>query len=417
MEAIAVVGMQWGDEGKGKIVDLLAKEHRCTVSVRFNGGNNAGHSVQMDDGTRYKVHLLPSAAYISGMSCVLGSGMVMDPEVLVREIDQVKSVNQNLWITVDPRAHLILPNHVNRDILEEEIRGKGSIGTTRSGNGPAYADKMSRRGIRVGDLSLPRGERDILLESLGLSPDLNAKLSRWAKAILPFVGDGSAIINDFLNMGKSVIFAGAHGTLLDIDHGTYPFVTSSNCTASAIGSGAGVDPRRLTGVVGVVKAYSTRIGTGPFPTEVNPRLAERIREVGREFGTTTGRPRRIGWLDAVALRHAVRLNRPDYLVVTLLDVLSGIDDLHIAQGYFGGSRARWDTLPATAYEHNQSVPSYEVFEGWKEDISKCRDFDCLPPAAQAYVLAIEKAAGVPVGMVSVGPGRNQVIRLRKMAMN
>lgn len=382
---IAVIGAQWGDEGKGKIVDYLGGDSQ--IAVRFNGGNNAGHTVEDDSGSRRKVHLLPSPAFREGMAVALGNGMVIDLDALRREILAVTEVNPGLRVMVDQRAHVLTREHRERDAWEEDKRGDSKIGTTRSGNGPAYSDKAARTGIRVCDVA----HQHDFLEGI--------------------VGDVSTHLNDAMDRGESVIFAGAHGTLLDIDHGTYPHVTSSSCTASGIGTGAGVDTRRLDEVVGVVKAYSTRIGTGPFPAEMEPVKGGQIREYGREYGTTTGRPRRIGWLDGVALRHAVRLNQFDYLAVTLLDVLSCVNRLLICDSYTTRRGETHGRFPAEA--GFSASPNYTYLSGWYgKDLSLCKKWIDLPREARTYINYIEELTGVRVGLVSVGSRRGQTIDLR-----
>ena len=385
---IAVIGAQWGDEGKGKIVDYLAKD--CKIAVRFNGGNNAGHSVETEDGTRRKVHLLPSSAFRDGAVCVLANGMVISPDVLLQEIEKVMEVNANLTVLVDGRAHVLTTEHISRDVSEETLR-KVSIGTTKSGNGPAYSDKAARSGTRICDLAY------------------------YSKSIRDRMGymlvDGSRYLNAAIDSGEGIIFAGAHGTMLDIDHGTYPYVTSSNCITSAIGTGAGVDPRRLTNVVGVVKAYSTRIGAGPFPTEMDEVQATLIREKGREFGTTTGRPRRIGWLDGPALGHAMRVNQFDYLAVTMLDVLSVVDEIKVCVAY--GDRDNQYGMHPSSEIHSGARCIYYTVPGWPgEDLSQYRTYRDLPANVKDYLGFIESIAGARVGLISVGPRRDQIIDRR-----
>ena len=419
-KVIAVVGTQWGDEGKGKIVDMLAE--KCRTAVRFNGGNNAGHSVETSEGVRRKVHLLPASAYQPGMVCMLGNGMVMDPSVLVREIEEVKKDNAELGLIIDGRAHLILPIHKAMDQDQELSRGSKSLGTTKSGNGPAYADKMSRKGIRVSDLFLGQNDKGELLWPM-LQNDQAVRevmyhMDLWGDALRGYVGDVSIYLNSSQIIEGGIIFAGAHGAMLDIDFGTYPYVTSSNCIASAVGTGAGFDPRGIDEVVGVVKAYSTRIGTGPFPTEIKDRsLADLIRTTGKEFGTTTGRPRRIGWLDLVALRHAIRVNGVDWITLTMLDVLSCVDEIKVCTRYemdmdSGFILSTDATVPMGRHELKHARAVYETFDGWDKDLGECRTWGDLPSTARYFVQYLTKALATPIPLISVGPRRDQVIDLR-----
>ena len=416
---IAVFGMQWGDEGKGKIVDLLGKN--SDMSVRYNGGNNAGHSVETKELGRRKVHLLPSTSFQPEVTAVLGNGMVFDPVVLMNEIQYVKQDNPDLNAIVDGRIHLIFPMHKQRDSDEEEKRGDRKIGTTKSGNGPAYSDKYARRGVIASDMLLPKDKIEEAVWPLvetGSKTKLEVRLmvdlmQRCGDALGKYIGDSSRAINDAYEQGKDIIFAGAHGTMLDIDHGTYPYVTSSNCLASAVGPGCGFDPRLLTMVMGVVKAYSTRVGAGGYPSSIgmNPKVADVIRDVGREYGTTTGRPRKIGWLDIPALKHAVRLNRPDFLAITLLDVLSHVEGpLLICTDYKDPSTGKSISVPNNHVDYMRVEPHFEVMEGWNGiDISECREEEHLPNAARKYLDFIESELGVRIGIVSVGPRRDQTI--------
>ena len=418
---IAVVGMQWGDEGKGKIVDLLGQD--ADVGVRFNGGNNAGHSVETKELGRRKVHLLPSVAFRSGVKAVLGNGMVFDPVVLMNEISYVRQDNPDLDLVIDGRAHLIFPHHKQRDAKEEADRGSRKIGTTKSGNGPAYSDKYARRGIIASDLLLPeKNMRDVVEQMVSSSSGTKLEviymmdfLQKCGESLRRYIGDGSMIINDAYEMGQDIIFAGAHGTMLDIDHGTYPYVTSSNCIASEVGPGCGFDPRLLTSVIGVVKAYSTRVGAGGYPSAegMSSATESTIRDIGREYGTTTGRPRKIGWIDFPALRHAVRLNRPDFLAVTLLDVLSHVEGpLLVCSEYKRFETGDKIEVPNNNREYMMVQPQFDMMEGWKGiDISECRKYEHLPKAARRYLERIEEETGVRVGIVSVGPRRDQTINI------
>ena len=383
---IAVIGMQWGDEGKGKIVDYLAEG--CDISARFNGGNNAGHTVETSEFGRKKVHLLPSSSFREGMVSVLGNGMVADVDVLRREICEVKKTNPGLKLLIDERIHVISQEHKERDAKEESGRAV-QIGTTKSGNGPAYSDKAARKGVRLCDVA---GKNEV---------------------IGPYLGDASQFLNQQADIGKNIIFAGAHGVLLDIDHGDYPYCTSSNCIPAAIGTGAGFDPRKLTNVVGVMKAYSTRVGSGPFHTEFDEPTAKLVREVGREYGTTTGRPRRVGALDLVMLKYVARLCNFDSLAITLVDVLSCLDEIKVCIGYNMADGVFTDT-PDSIYRRHDEVKSllYATFPGWKGiDISSCRKESELPLNLRFFIHSIAANLNVPVRYLSVGPRRDQIIEL------
>jgi adenylosuccinate synthase len=447
MPGVVIVGAQWGDEGKGKVVDLLAE--RATTIVRFQGGNNAGHTI-VREGEEFKFHLIPSGILHAEKTCVIGNGVVVDPRVLLGEIDGLKragiSVN-NLRLSAN--AHLIMPYHVLLDTAGETKLGKLSIGTTRRGIGPCYADKALRLGIRVQDLldekilrtkiraalepkqqalrelSVQRrkqlkeaGEDAKAAESGTGVPDprldLHAMVEEhvnFGHRLEPHITDTARLCWEALDGGETVIFEGAQATLLDLDHGTYPFVTSSNPIAGAATVGAGVGPRDIDEVWGIAKAYATRVGAGPFPTELLDDVGEQMLQRGHEFGTTTGRRRRCGWMDLVALRYAVRLNRMDALAITKLDVLSGIGPLRVAVRYRSKEGAVLDTFPYHQSILHSATPEYEELPGFDLDLTACRNADDLPQEARDYLGFIADFVGVPVRLVGVGPDREQVIWL------
>ena len=420
MACVVLVGAQWGDEGKGKVTDFLAG--KAAVVVRFQGGNNAGHTVVVD-GEEFKLHLLPSGILYSGKSCVIGNGVVIDPPVLMAELADLStrlSVTGNLFIS--PRAHLIMPYHRLLDRLEEEMRA-GKIGTTARGIGPAYTDKIRRTGIRVADL-LDREEfaarladilaekNEILTRVYGAEPlDYNAVVEEYlayGDFLRPYVADPGVLVTAALDRGQGVLFEGAQGTLLDIDHGTYPYVTSSSPTAAGACLGAGIGPTLIDRVIGVAKAYTTRVGGGPFPTELYDEMGEHLREVGHEFGTTTGRPRRCGWLDAVALRYAVRVNGLHSLAVVKLDVLTGIPKLRIGVAYRYRNEVLTGFPPSLKVLADCSV-EYEEMPGWHEDITGVRTVAGLPANARRYLARLTELTGAPVSIVGVGSSREQTL--------
>ncbi len=427
----AVVGLQWGDEGKGKLVDRMASEHDAVV--RYNGGANAGHSVVVG-GERYALHLIPSGILSSQVKAVIGNGVVVDPEVLLREIEglRARGVDTSNLIVSD-RAHVVLQYHKDEDNLREALLtaggGSGAIGTTKRGIGPAYADKVQRSaGVRVGDLLRPEILREKIERACTYKRAATAEICRelgvespafdpgpvFERAVVlgrelePMIDDTVYLLNGMIGEGKSLLFEGANATLLDVDHGTYPFVTSSNSSALGIHAGSGVPARALSRVVGVLKAYSSRVGSGPMPTELGDATGERIRERGREYGTTTGRPRRVGWLDLVAARYAAMINGTTELAVTLLDVLAGFDELKVCIAYEldGGRTERF--IP-DGHVLAGARPIYETLSGFGDEISDCRGVDELPGAARAYVERIEAFVGVPVCSIGVGPERSQTI--------
>ncbi|MFB0832222.1 adenylosuccinate synthase [Brevibacillus laterosporus] len=419
MSTVVVVGTQWGDEGKGKITDYLAET--AEVVARYQGGNNAGHTI-IFDGNKYKLHLIPSGIFYKDKICVIGNGMVIDPKALVAELEYLHGhgfTTNNLKIS--DRAHVILPYHIKLDGVEEESRGQNKIGTTRKGIGPAYMDKAARIGIRITDLmdkeefkeKLARNlvEKNRVLEKLyneeGFKlEDIYEEYLKYAEIIRPYVTDTSVVLNDVIDNGNRVLFEGAQGVLLDIDQGTYPYVTSSNPIAGGVTIGSGVGPSKIHQVIGVAKAYTTRVGDGPFPTELHDATGDHIREVGFEFGTTTGRPRRIGWFDTVVVRHARRVSGITGLAITKLDTLSGIDKLRICTAYkYKGEIL--NEFPASLKVLAECEPVYEELEGWSEDITGIRDLNDLPATARHYIERITQLTGVPMSIFSVGPDREQ----------
>lgn len=423
MPAVVLVGAQWGDEGKGKVVDFLSAT--ADVVVRYQGGNNAGHTVWVD-GKQYKLHLIPSGIFYPRTLCIIGNGVVIDPSVLVRELDYLaeRGVSTDS-LRISPAAHLIMPYHICLDAAEEDRRGANKIGTTRRGIGPAYMDKFARLGIRVADLlekeqflqklQQALADKNHLLERVynlpGFSLDEVAEpYLQYAERIRPYMANTMEIINDAIDQGQNVLFEGAQGNLLDIDFGTYPYVTASHPIAGGACVGAGVGPTRIDRVIGVVKAYTSRVGEGPFPTELHDQTGEWIREQGHEYGTTTGRPRRVGWLDLVMVRNAVRVSGMTNLAVTRLDVLSGLEKIQVCVGY--RDRTSGETtrvfpvgLPALA----RMEPIYEELDGWDSDLQSLRGYDDLPAATRRYVELIESYTGVPVTVLGIGPERPQAI--------
>jgi adenylosuccinate synthase len=422
MPGIVIVGVQWGDEGKGKVVDLLA-EHADMV-VRFQGGNNAGHTI-VRDGEKWAFHLIPSGILYPGKTCVIGNGVVVDPGVLTDELDGLRARDVDVsGLKLSANAHLIMPYHLMLDSAGEAKLGKLSIGTTKRGIGPCYADKASRLGIRVQDMLDEKilkkkimaalAPKQLMLRPFQRDPrlDLQAMTEQYltyGHRLEQHIADTTALTQRTLDDGGTVVFEGAQATMLDLDHGTYPFVTSSNPVAGAACTGAGVGPRDIDVIWGVAKAYATRVGAGPFPTELDDALGEEIRKRGGEFGTTTGRPRRTGWMDLVALRYAARLNTLTGLVITKLDVFSGFDSLRVCTRYRGAEEATFETFPYHQSVLHQAVGEYTELPGWQEDISDCRSESDLPAAAREYLRFIEDFVGVPIALVGVGPGRDQVV--------
>jgi adenylosuccinate synthase len=422
MPGVVIVGAQWGDEGKGKITDLLAE--RGDAVVRFQGGNNAGHTI-VRSGVQWKLHLIPSGILHPGKTCVIGNGVVIDPKVLIDELDTLRARKVDVsGLRISANAHLIMPYHLLLDSAGEAKLGNLQIGTTRRGIGPCYADKAARLGIRVQDLLDEKILKKKIVAAmepkrLSLRPfekDPSLDLKTMTEEYLTYghqlerhIADTSKLLWELLEDDATVIFEGAQGAMLDIDHGTYPFVTSSNPVAGAACIGAGVGPRAIDEVWGVSKAYTTRVGAGPFPSELHDDTAEEIRQRGGEFGTTTGRPRRTGWLDLVALRYAARLNTLTALSITKLDVLSGFDTIQVCTSYRGAEGAEFDDFPYHQTVLHHSSAELTELPGWKEDISECRSMSDLPAAAVDYLRFIEERLGVPITLVGVGPGREQVI--------
>jgi adenylosuccinate synthase len=449
MPGIVIVGAQWGDEGKGKVVDLLAEN--ADAIVRFQGGNNAGHTI-VRDGEEFKFHLIPSGILYADKLCAIGNGVVLDPRILLGEIDGLKRRGVDVGnLRISANAHLIMPYHVLLDTAGEVKLGKLSIGTTRRGIGPCYADKALRLGIRVQDLldekilrkkimaalepkqqalrelSVQRrklrkeageGAREGADQSVAEAPDprldlhaMTEEFTGYGHRLEPHIADTARLCWDTLDNDGTVLFEGAQATLLDLDHGTYPFVTSSNPIAGAACVGAGVGPTDIDEVWGVAKAYATRVGAGPFPTELDDAVGRHMLERGHEYGTTTGRERRCGWMDLVALRYAVRLNRMSALTITKLDVLSGIDPLRVAVRYRSREGAVLDTFPYHQSILHSAMPEYEELPGFEADLTGARSEGDLPAQARAYLDFIADFVGVPIRLVGVGPGRDQVVRI------
>jgi adenylosuccinate synthase len=416
------VGAQWGDEGKGKVTDLLAE--RADLVIRFQGGNNAGHTI-VRDGEQFKFHLIPSGILYQGLACAIGNGVTIDPRVLLDEIEGLKRRGIDVsGLHISANAHLIMPYHVLLDQAGEARLGRLRIGTTRRGIGPCYADKAARLGIRVQDLLDEKILRKKIMAALdpkrhALRPhakdpalDLHTMTEEYVTyghRLEPYISDTAKLCYETLQEGRTVVFEGAQGTLLDIDHGTYPFVTSSNPVAGAACIGAGVGPKQIDEIWGVAKAYATRVGEGPFTTELDDETGRHMLERGQEFGTTTGRQRRCGWLDLVALRYATRINGLTSLVITKLDVLAGVDPLQVCTSYRHPDGAVFDDFPYHQSILHASEAVYEELPGFDEEIGHCRGADDLPATARAYLDFIADFVGVPVRLVGVGPGREQVI--------
>ncbi len=422
MPGIVIVGAQWGDEGKGKITDLLA-EHGDAV-VRFQGGNNAGHTIVRGD-QEWKLHLIPSGILYPGKRCVIGNGVVIDPKVLIDELNALRDRRVDVsGLRISANAHLIMPYHLLLDSAGEAKLGSLQIGTTRRGIGPCYADKAARLGIRVQDLLDEKILKKKIVAAmepkrLSLRPfekdpalDLHAMTEQYltyGHRLEQHIADTARLMWDLLDDGQRVIFEGAQGAMLDIDHGTNPFVTSSNPLSGAAAVGTGVGPKNLDEIWGISKANTTRVGAGPFPSVLHDETGELIRQRGGEFGTTTGRPRRTGWLDLVALRYAARLNTMTALAVTKLDVLSGFDRVQVCTSYRGAEGAEFDDFPYHQSVLHHTTPELTELPGWSEDLGECRTFSDLPTAAQDYLRFVAERVGAPVTLVGVGPGREQTI--------
>jgi adenylosuccinate synthase len=423
MPNIVIAGAQWGDEGKGKIVDLLTE--KVQVVARYNGGHNAGHTILLGD-RKFVLHLIPSGILHPGILCVMGNGMVIDPAAFEAEIAQIEGqgieVSDNL--IVSDRAHLILPHHRALEGLSEELRGARKIGTTLRGIGPAYEDKAGRRGIMMGDLLRPatlpakleeaRRHYEQVFRGAGRVPDVDwgrlyEDLAAFGERQRRRIGDVSLVLYRQMAAGYSVLFEGAQATLLDIDHGTYPYVTSSSAVAAGAGSGLGIPPTRIDGALGISKAYSTRVGTGPFPTEMAGEIEQKVRERGKEYGASTGRPRRCGWFDAVAVRYATRVNGFDAIALTKLDVLDGLPEIPVCTAY----RHAGETIhefPSDGSVLEACEPVYETLPGWNEPTAGMREFKQLPEAARRYVDRLAELSGCPIGIISTGPDRDHTIR-------
>ncbi len=422
MPANIVVGTQWGDEGKGKIIDIIAS--RADVVVRSQGGNNAGHTV-VNDGQTYKLHLIPSGILYKNTLCLIGTGVVLDPKDLLSEIDNLSPRGVSFDnLKIDPRAHVVMPWHITLDGLSEKFRGNSDIGTTKRGIGPCYMDKYERCGIRVYDLVHPevfaekvrmtgKLKNKIITEVYGGEPhDIEAiikEYTEYGKRLAKYVDDVSVIVYEAAKANKTIMFEGAQATLLDIDFGTYPYVTSSHPLSAGVCVGTGVGPMIISNIIGVAKAYTTRVGKGPFPTELDDEIGEAIRNKGGEFGTTTGRPRRTGWFDAVIVRHSVRVNGLSSLAINKLDTLGGIGDLKVCVAYKKPDGTVIENFPAALEELADCVPVYETLKGFDDDISSCRSFDELPEACKKYIERLEELCDCHISMVGVGPDREQII--------
>ena len=426
MPAIVLVGAQWGDEGKGKATDLLGG--RVDYVVRYQGGNNAGHTVVIGD-RKFALHLLPSGILTPEVTPVIGNGVVIDPAVLLQEMAGLNERGVDTSkLVISANAHLITPYHVTLDKVTERFLGKARIGTTGRGIGPTYSDKIARIGIRVQDLFDPsileqkvhsalEGKNQVLVKVFNRrainAAEIAEQLLGYADVLRPYVADTALLLNQALDAGKVVLLEGGQGTLLDVDHGTYPFVTSSNPTAGGASTGSGIGPTRITGVVGILKAYTTRVGSGPFPTELFDADGERLRSVGGEVGTTTGRPRRCGWFDAPIARFATRINGLTDIFLTKLDVLTGFDRIPVCVAYeIDGQRV--EEIPMTQTDFHHATPIYEYLPGWQEDISGARSLDDLPKAAQEYVAFLEQVSGTRISAIGVGQDRNATIAIHDL---
>ncbi|GGN99579.1 adenylosuccinate synthase [Microbispora bryophytorum] len=426
MPAVVLVGAQWGDEGKGKATDLLGGD--VDYVVRYQGGNNAGHTVVIGD-QKYALHLLPTGVLSPDVVPVIGNGVVIDPGVLLSEIDGLAERGISCdRLLISASAHLIMPQHKAIDKVSERFLGKAKIGTTGRGIGPAYGDKIYRMGIRVQDLLDPGilgkkieaavGEKNQILTKIynrrGLDPaKVLEEYLGYAERLRPHIADTSLVLSQALDQDKVVLLEGGQGTLLDIDHGTYPFVTSSSPTSGGACAGSGIPPTRLTRIIGILKAYTTRVGSGPFPTELLDEQGDWLRQTGGEYGVTTGRNRRCGWFDAVIARYATRINGVTDFFLTKLDVLSGLERIPVCVAY-DVDGVRHDEIPMTQTEFHHATPIYEELPGWQEDITSAKTFDDLPPNAQAYVRALEEMSGAPISAIGVGPGRTQTIQIRSL---
>ena len=420
MSGIAVFGAQWGDEGKGRFVDFLAKE--ADVVIRYQGGNNAGHTIIVGD-TTYKLHLIPAGSLYDDKPCVIGNGVVIDPGSLLEEIDALEAQGTTVKnFIISDRAHMVMPYHNIMDGISEQKAGEAKIGTTKRGIGPCYTDKAARKGLRMCDLisdsfadklKVALDEKNELLTKIyGHEPldynEMLAQFTTYKKRLAPYICDTSEVCYNYYKQGKKMLFEGAQGMLLDIDFGTYPFVTSSHPTSGGVSTGTGLPPQVLTEVVGVVKAYTTRVGAGPFVTELLDDMGDFIRERGHEYGATTGRPRRCGWLDLVIVNFSVRINGITSFAVSRMDTLGEIDKVKVCVGYEIDGKVVTN-YPASLDDLEKAKPVYREFDGWSGDISDVRKFEDLPSAAREYIEFIEEQTGVPVGMIGVGPEREQCV--------
>ena len=421
MPVIAVVGGQWGDEGKGKIIDLLAG--RAHVVVRAQGGDNAGHTVVNARG-KFALHLVPAGIFNPDSDCLIGPGVALNPEVLLREMDTLHERGVSTEkLTISARTHLVMPYHPTLDCADEASRGEGAIGTTKRGIGPAYLDKVGRSGLMAGDLRHPARFRrkvaetverkNVLLERVYHFEPVDAneiadEYLRLADRLAPHIAESGPLLERALRDGRTILLEGAHGTLLDLDHGTYPYVTTSSCTVGGLLNGAGIGPRHLTTALGVFKAYTSRVGAGPMPTELRDETGQRIRDRGQEYGTTTGRPRRCGWFDAVAARHSVLVNGFHALAITRLDILDQFDELKVCLAYELDGRSI-DYFPSDADELARARPVYQTLPGWSSPTGQAHDWNDLPRAARDYVRLLEEALGVPAGLIGVGQEREKTL--------
>ena len=422
MPAYAVLGAQWGDEGKGKIIDYLAS--KANIVARFSGGNNAGHTVINDLG-HFSLHLIPCGIFQDGVMNVIGNGVVVNPDELIEEMEVLKSSGLSLdgKLMISERAHLIMPYHIVLDNLTEKSKGNSAIGTTGKGIGPAYSDKTSRTGIRAADLLDMSGLKDrlenvmeysnaVITKIYGGDPvcldDLYQKCKIWADTLGSYIGPTGKFVNESLDNGGNVVLEGAQGILLDLDHGTYPYVTSSNPTIGGVSTGLGIQPRHISSVLGIFKAYNTRVGSGPFPSELLDSTAEKIRTIANEFGTTTGRPRRVGWFDGVAAAYSTRINGYSSAVITRLDVLDGFEELKVCVAYdLDGELIQ--ELPGGVSALGRCKPVYETLEGWTTPTAGVSDIKTLPHAAKKYIARLEQLIGCPISIISTGPHRDQTI--------
>lgn len=423
MTAVIVIGAQWGDEGKGKMTDYLANQ--ADMVLRCQGGSNAGHTI-VAEGKKHALHLIPSGILSPTTTCIVGNGVVLDIKVVLEELELLKAqgiTTDNLIIS--EKAHVIMPYHYTMDEYQEELKGANKIGTTKRGIGPAYMDKVARQGIRLLDLldwdafltklDYNLKEKNMLFAGAGLpviegeaKEALLAEFKELREKITPYVGETVYLAADAVKAGKKLLFEGAQGSLLDIDHGTYPFVTSSNTVASGACTGSGVGPTEISRILGIAKAYCTRVGAGPFPTELHDEMGDKIREYGFEFGVTTGRPRRCGWFDAVVVRYSTIVNGMTDLCITKLDILDKLEEIKVCVGYnYKGEVI--NQFPSTLEKLAECTPVYETLPGWLEDTTKCRKFEELPENAQKYILHLEELVGIPVSMIAVGPDREETI--------